>query len=150
MKNIKNDEGSVVTAAVIVLLVVLLLSGAMYMVGGSYYRSSINNYSKRQAYLYAKGECSALANYLVFYGEESSNPYYVKVVGDSIALKDIEIRKKNSTKKIDKIQSSTGSVKRTADDQMDYTVTVTVGGQSSTVTLSCKKINGDWQLGSYS
>ena len=49
-----NNKGSALTFTIIAGLIVTILLVGMISLGGSYYRQSVNNYSKRQAYLNAK------------------------------------------------------------------------------------------------
>lgn len=153
MKQLRNNKGSTITTAVIVLMIVMILTGGMYMLAGAYYRNTINDYSERQAYLYAKGECSVLGNYLVSYGSNSSNPYWVNT-GETKTLKNIEIHKVDSNgndtgEKISKIQSSSGTISHENENEMIFKVTVKVAGQSSTVTLTCTKSGDSWSIGTY-
>lgn len=154
MKHLNNNKGSTITTAVIVLLIVMILTGGFYMLAGAYYRNTINEYSERQAYLYAKGECTVLGNYLVSYGKTSSNPYWVPTVGDTKHLINIEIHKVDANgndtgEKISRIQSSSGTITRESEDKMVFKVTVKVGGESSTVTLTCQQNNNNWEIGTY-
>lgn len=154
MKHIKNKNGSTLTTAIIVLLVVMILTSGMYMLAGAYYRNTINDYSERQAYLYAKGECTVLANYLVTYGL-TNNPYYTyPATGETKTLSKIEIHKVDANgnetgEKIKKIQSSSGTIAHVSENEIVFTVTVKVGGQSSTVSLNCKASGSTWSIGSY-
>lgn len=154
MKHLNNNKGSTITTAVIVLLIVMVLTGGFYMLAGAYYRNTINEYSERQAYLYAKGECTVLANYLIAYDDSKSvNPYWVDT-GKTKTLKSIEIHKVDANgndagEKISRIQSSSGTITHERENEMIFKVTVKVGGESSTVTLTCKKNNNNWEIGTY-
>lgn len=60
-----NNKGSALTFTIIAGLIVTILLVGMISLGGSYYRQSVNNYSKRQAYLNAKSISESLSAYIV-------------------------------------------------------------------------------------
>ncbi len=69
-------------------------------------------------------------------------------------LKNIEIHKVDANgndtgEKISRIQSSSGTITRESEDEMVFKVTVKVGGESATVTLTCRQNNSNWEIGTY-
>lgn len=150
MNKLKNKNGSVLSTAIIVLLVVASLTAGMYMIANMYLRNTINNSYERQAYLYAKSECTSLANYLIKYQETGLNKYYVAQKGDKITFSSMKLQNKSGVEST-KVKFSNVSIERTDDKEIKYSVTATVHNQSSTVKLTCKKnANNKWVIGLYS
>ena len=155
MKHLKNEKGASLSAAIIVLLVVLALAGGFYLVANIYYNSAINNYSKRQAYIYAKNECQALATYLEDYGSSDNNPYYVEVNKTMNAKIKIEPRDSSNITDDNKIhfkdiKDADVVITHPHKDTIIYQVTTYVGRESSTVKLTCTYDNYDWHIDYYS
>ena len=151
MKKIRNNNGSTLATAVIVLMVVLIIIGGLYMVVEMYSVNTIHNHSARQAELYAKDESKILAQYLVDYGDSTSNPYYVSDVGNTLHVKDFKLTTNENgvTKTYGTFSSSEVWIKRESETKMSFKVSVKSGSQTETVKLICNRVNSQWKIGLY-
>jgi hypothetical protein len=75
-----NNKGSALTFTIIAGLIVTILLVGMISLGGSYYRESLNNYTKRQAYLNAKSVSECISAYIVNNQDTLKNDDYFNEV----------------------------------------------------------------------
>lgn len=136
----RNQKGSALLWAITVIMILMITVAAALGISYSYYNRSVNNNSKRQAYLTAKGVIQNIVEKI-----ELDNSDYIAMIPEeenqSTPL-NIDIPEASNIGKVTEAKISRVAVDKDKDIRGKITISVTVDYAEQTET-----VNADMQLG---